>query len=503
MPTLLTDIRLPGHADEPRSLLIVDGRIAAVGASGTVASDLPPELVLHDLAGAVVLPGLGDAHVHLTATGFLASALDATGMADLPSLLGGVRRAAATTPAGELVLGLRVDPDVLAEGRPPTRAELDAAAPDHAVYLRHLTGHASYANRAAFDRLELSPAMRGVEVDDDGEPTGTLTGPSTQTATHRAYRAFSHQVGYESAFHAASQRAVRRGCTTVHALDDLDAVRTLLAVEDDLPVRTVAYPQTFDLESVRALGLQRIGGCHACALDGDVDVRTAALLEAYADDATAFGQLYHNDATLRGFVLAAHHAGMQLAFHAVGDRAVDQALRMYEAAQASESRPNARHRIEHAQIVADDHAGRARAVGAVMSLQPAFNRAWSHDTYLSSIGPERSAKVDPLRSFATAGLTLAGGSDSTVTELAPLHGVHAAVHHSRAEERLGVIEALELFSHGVAYAAHQEDRRGRLAVGYDADLTVVDRDPLAVDPGDLDRLAVRATYVRGERVFTA
>ena len=345
--------------------------------------------------------------------------------------------------------------------------------------------------------------MRGVEVDEDGDPTGTLTGPSTQTATHRAYRAFSHQVGYETAFYAAADRAIRRGCTTVHALDDLDAVRTLLAIEHDLPIRTVAYPQTFDIEAVRALGLRRIGGCHACALDGDVDVRTAALLEGYADDAAQFGQLYHNDATLRGFVLAAHHAGMQLAFHAVGDRAVDQALRMYEAAQASESRPNARHRIEHAQIVADGHAARARAVGAVLSVQPAFNRAWAHDTYLSSLGPERAAKVDPLRSFALAGLPLAGGSDSTVTELAPLHGVHAAVNHSRAEERLGVAQALELFSHGVAYAAHHEHRRGRLAVGHDADLTVLDQDPLGVDPSELDRIAVRATYVRGERVFEA
>lgn len=503
MPTLLDAVRLPGSGPEPLALLIDDGRIAAVGPRGDVAADLPADTLRHDLGGAVVLPGLGDAHVHLTATGFLASALDASERPDLPSLLDGIRQAAASTPAGELVLGLRVDPDALPERRPPTLAELDAAAPNHPVYLRHLTGHASYANRAAFDRLELSAFMRGVEVDEEGDLTGMLTGPSTQTATHRAYQAFSRQVGYETAFYAAADRAVRRGCTTVHALDDLDAVRTLLAVEDDLPVRTVAYPQTFDLESVRALGLRRIGGCHACALDGDVDVRTAALLEAYVDDATEFGQLYHNDATLRGFVLAAHQAGMQLAFHAVGDRAVDQALRMYETAQAAESRPNARHRIEHAQIVADDHAERARAVGAVLSVQPAFNRAWSHETYHGSIGPERAARVDPLRSFVTAGLPLAGGSDSTVTDLAPLHGVHAAVNHSRPEERLSVAEAIDLFSHGVAYAAHHEDRRGRLAVGFDADLTVLDRDPFEVDPNELDRLAVRATYVRGERAYRA
>lgn len=495
--------RFPTVSDGDPSLdtiVLADGRIAALGRWNEVRPALPAAAPTLDLGGSTVLPGLGDAHVHLTATGFLESAIDATGAADLATLLGLVRAAASETPRGELVLGLRVDPDALAEGRPPTRAELDAAAPDHAVYLRHVTGHASYANGAALSRLEAFPGMRGVEVDDEGTPTGHLTGPATQAATHRAYAAYSHQVGYESAFHAAAARAARNGCTTVHALDDLDAVRTLLAVEDDLPVRTVAYPQTFDLESVRALGLQRIGGCHACALDGDVDVRTAALLEGYADDASDFGSLYHNDATLTGFVLAAHHAGLQIAFHAVGDRAVDQALRAFEAAQASVSRPDARHRIEHAQLMAADHPARVRAAGAVVSLQPAFNHVWPHETYLDSLGPERSQRVDPLRTLRAAGVPLAGGSDSTVTALAPLLGVQAAVLHSREEERLSVAEALDLFTRGVAYAAHQDDRRGRIEVGFDADLTVLDRDPFSVDRSEIAGLEVRATVVRGEVV---
>jgi predicted amidohydrolase YtcJ len=482
------------------AIVLAEGRIAALGRWSELRAALPPGVVPLDLGGATVLPGLGDAHVHLTATGFLESAIDATDVPDLTALLARVRRAAAETPRGELVLGLRVDPDALAEGRPPTRAELDAAAPHHPVYLRHVTGHASYANGAALSRLEALPGMTGVDVDDEGTPTGHLTGPATQAATHGAYAAFSRQVGYESAFHAAAARAVRNGCTTVHALDDLDAVRTLLAVEDDLPVRTVAYPQTFDLDSVRALGLRRIGGCHACALDGDVDVRTAALLEGYADDAAEFGSLYHNDASLSGFVLAAHHAGLQIAFHAVGDRAVDQALRMYEAAQASVSRPDARHRIEHAQLLAPDHPARVRAVGGVVSLQPAFNHVWPHATYLDSLGPERMQRVDPLRSLRAAGVTLAGGSDSTVTALAPLLGVHAAVNHSREEERLSVAEALSIFTHGVAYGAHHEDRRGRLAAGFDADLTIVDRDPFTVDPSEIAGLEVVGTVVRGEVV---
>jgi predicted amidohydrolase YtcJ len=143
---------------------------------------------------------------------------------------------------------------------------------------------------------------------------------------------------------------------------------------------------------------------------------------------------------------------------------------------------------------------RARAAGLVLSLQPAFNHVWPHHTYLEALGPDRSARVDPLRSLRAAGVPLAGGSDSTVTALAPLLGVHAAVNHSRAEERLPVAEALALFTHGVAYATHHEDRRGRVAPGYDADLTIVDRDPFTVDPTEIADLQVQGTVVRGEVV---
>ena len=499
-PLLLRGGFMPGAPGREVTVLLNEGVIAALGTPSGVTDDLPPGTDTIDLEGATILPGLGDAHVHMTATGFLATAVDATGAHDLGELLGRVEEAARATPPGELVLALRVDPHRMRESRPPSRAELDAAAPDRAVYLRHVTGHASYANTAAMSRLGLHPGATGVEVDEDGVPTGRLTGPATQTATHRAYAAYSHQIGYETALRKAATKAARSGCTMVHALDDLDAIRTLLAIEDDLPVRTVAYPQTFDLDAVRALGLRRIGGCHACALDGDVDVHTAALLEPYLDDASCYGSLYHNDDTLLAFVLSAHQAGMQLAFHAVGDRAVEQVLRTYEAANAAEPRENARHRIEHAELISDLQIARARALGSVLSVQPAFNHVWPHETYLGSLGPDRAERVDPLARLLHGGLAVAGGSDSTVTELRPLLGVHAAVNHSREGERLSVQEALDAFTVGVAHAAHQEKRRGRTVVGFDADLTIVDGDPLGVAPSELVNISVRATIVRGDVV---
>lgn len=507
-PLVLAGGRFP-TLDDPHdpfltdTLVVSEGRIVALGAWSELRDALPVGAEVRDLAGATVLPGLGDAHVHLTATGFLETAVRGDDAGDVATLLRHVRIRAQELAPGTVVLGLRVDPDALAEERAPTRDELDAAVPGRPVYLRHVTGHASYANSAALAELELGPGAPGVELDEVGRPTGVLVGHATQYATQRMYASYSRQIGYAGAFHAACARAVRHGCTAVHALDDLEAVRSLLAVEHELPLRVTAYPQSFDLDAVQALGLSRLGGCHGCALDGDVDVGTAALLEPYPELPGAYGTLYHNDMSLQGFVLAAHRAGAQLAFHAVGDRAVEQALQAFERAQEAEARPDARHRIEHAQLITPEQRTRARRAGVVLSVQPAFNHVWRHDGYVEVLGEARAQRIDPLGSLVRAGLPLAGGSDSTVTELRPLLGVHAAVNHSRPEERLDPGQALGLFTLGVAYAAHHERSRGRVAVGYDADLTVVDRDPFQVEPRALAELRPLLTVVGGHVVHAA
>lgn len=484
-------------------LVIREGKIAAIGRWNDLKGELPRGAPVEDVGGAAVLPGLGDAHVHFAATGFLATALDCKGIGTVAELLGRVAQEARRKRPGELLLGLRLEHLDFPSRRLPTLDELEAAAPENPVYLRHITGHASLANRAALALIDFPAGQPGLTLDLDGRPTGYLIAQATQLATQKMYALNAAQLGYEAAFRAAARHAAQRGCTAVHALDDLEAVRALLPLEPSLPVRVLPYPQTFDLEAVAQLGLPRIGGCHGCALDGDFDMHTAALLAPYAGMPERFGVLYQTHETLDAFVMAAHARGLQCAFHAVGDRAVEQALRAFEQAQATLPRPDARHRIEHAQLIRDDHPARARAAGVVLSVQPAFNHAWNHCTYEQWLGPERALAVDPLRTWLDAGLPVAGGSDSTVTDLAPLTGVHAAVNHSRPEERLPVEQAVALFSEGVAYATHDEHRRGRIALGFDADLTVLNEDPRRVDPARLEALEPVMTVVRGRVVYRA
>jgi predicted amidohydrolase YtcJ len=316
------------------------------------------------------------------------------------------------------------------------------------------------------------------------------------------YTLNAEQVGYANAFRAGAEAAVKQGCTVLHALDDLGAVEALLHVEPYLPARVLPYAQTFDIDAVEALGLKRIGGCHGMALDGDFDMYTAALSKPYLGFPDKRGMLYHDTEELNGFVLEAHQRGFQCAFHAVGDRAVEQALTAYEKAHQAFPR-TARHRIEHAQLIYSDHVQRIKETGIVMSLQPAFNYVWNHLTYYEWVDEARAHTVDPLKSWQTHEVPITGGSDSTVTDLAPLLGIHAAVNHSRPEEQLEVGEALDMFTRGVAYSSFDEDKRGQLRTGYQADITVLAENIYEADRPTIKDIPVLMTIVEGSVVFEA
>jgi predicted amidohydrolase YtcJ len=211
--------------------------------------------------------------------------------------------------------------------------------------------------------------------------------------------------------------------------------------------------------------------------------------------------LYHDTEFLEDFVLKAHQRGFQCAFHAVGDRAVEQALRSYEKAQEHSPRPHARHRIEHAQMIQETHMQRVQRAGVVMSLQPSFNYVWDHHSYLEWIDETRAIKVDYLQSWLDAHVPIVGGSDSTVTELSPLLGIHAAVNHSRIDQRLTLSRAIRMFSYNVAYSAHQETECGTLVTGFNADLSILAQNPFEVEAKFLKDIPVQMTLVDGVIVF--
>jgi len=486
------------------SIVVRGGRITAVGSWEDVAPHAAGLREL-DLAGKTVLPGFIDTHAHFLWTALSLASLDASGAEDDEALQAIVRQAVAGAEPGALIFGMGFTEYALDTGtHGPIIDALDAVAPDNPVYLTGVTGHTSAANSRALELLGLAGGTPGVMAGADGRPNGLLA----DEANSRAVEYFGDMFGVDDRASelvaGAIEKAHSAGITTLHALEggsisDNAAVDDFLEAVPELPLRFVLYYQILDVDRVVGLGLPRIGGC--ILLDGDVGPHTAALSVPYVDLPESCGTLYYSQEQIDAFVLKAHRAGLQVAMHAVGDAAVEQALNAYEAALADSPREDHRHRIEHCEVIREEQIQRAQRLGVALAIQPPFNYYWPHGEYVRTLGEDRASRVDPVRSLMRPGLLLAGGSDSTVTPLGPLIGVHAAVNHSNPAERIGVQEALELYTINAARIAFEETDKGSLEPGKFGDMVVLAEDPFAVEPDRIVNVAVEMTVIGGDVVY--
>jgi predicted amidohydrolase YtcJ len=481
------------------AIAIRQGCIASVGAWDDVAP-FSGGVPVRDLGGQTVLPGFIDSHVHFTWTGLKEAAIDFWGAECVEDVGDILQLAASGTSPGDLLFGMGLNHYLFTDRRLPSRTELDAAAPGHPVFIVGVTGHYSLANTRCLHDLAIPAGTPGLD------PDGLLRDRANELAERSMRTRFAQERGSAELHRAAARRAVSVGLTTVHALEGNDQpddplVLELLAKSPELPVRLVVWYQTTDVDAVLELGLPRIGGC--LLLDGDFGPHTAALLEPYNDQPDTTGTLYYTQEELDAFVLAAHAAGLQIALHAVGDRAAEQALNAYERALEAVPRKDHRHRIEHFEIYDRTLAQRARGLGVHLAIQPAFNLYFGGHTRLNPLlGQERALRSDPVRSLIDAGVQVGGGSDSTVTPLDPLYGVHCAVNHSNANERLDVDRALKLYTLDNAYLGHEEAGKGSIEVGKLGDLVVLGENPTAVDPAAIADIRVEMTVVGGVPVYT-
>lgn len=479
------------HADR---LLIRDGQIVALDDAVPHSVDVPH----HDLAGRTVVPGFIDSHVHFVWTGVQHFALDCQGRTTVAGVQELVAARAAELPRDQLILGLGLNDREFAAG-PPTAADLDAAAPHHPVLLKGDTGHLTIANTRAMQQLGLGSHLSGWHA------SGLLVGAANTAVAWRGPTEFAASVGWATVLGAAADQAARTGITTLHALEGDDAeddagVRAVLDLASRLPVRTVLYWQTTHVGAVRALGLPRIGGC--IWVDGDFGPHTAALKQPYADCPCTCGELYISDERLQTFVDAANAAELQIALHCVGDAAVAQVLRAYRHALGAHPRADHRHRVEHFEVYDAELLHEAQALGVSAAIQPAFDGYFGGiENNARYLGWERAQRADPIATFDRHAIPIGGGSDSTVTPLGPLYGIHCAVNHSNPHERVSAERALRLWTIDNARLAFEEQHKGTLTVGKLGDLVVLDSDPLAVPPETIKAIGVEMTVMGGRVTY--
>lgn len=482
-------------APAPTALLVADGTIAWLGGEDE-ADGLDADSVVR-LDGALVTPGFVDAHAHVLETGLRLEGVDLHDTQTLADALAAVRAAAAgpvgrrLATEGAPLTGYGWDEHAWAEGRAPTRADLDAAAGGAPVYLARVDLHSAVVSSSFAQVLGLA-RLPGWRED------GLITGEA-----HHAARDAVLDLGTarrEHLYRLALDAAARAGIVTLHEqsaphIDTRDGLATLLGLTADpaagLPLvvgyRAELCETVDDARGIAAAlpGIAGIGG--DLNVDGSVGSRTAALRAPYADAPEGWahpaGRLDLTAEQVSNHVAAVTRAGLQASFHVIGDRAMDEVLlgfRVASEVEGVEAVRRAGHRIEHALMI--DAPGLATMVllGLTASVQPAFDAAWGGDdgTYAARLGRGRAAALHPLADLLTAGVPLAFGSDSPVTPFDPWGGVRAAARHRTADQRVPVRAALAAHTRGGWRAGGGPvDGAGELRVGAPAHLAVWRRDP--------------------------
>jgi predicted amidohydrolase YtcJ len=281
-------------------------------------------------------------------------------------------------------------------------------------------------------------------------------------------------------------------------------VEVLLEHRHQLPIEVVVYVADTDIPFVMDLGLEAIGG--DLSLDGSIGARTAAVSDPYEGHGGT-GVMYRADDELAEFFHNAHLAGLQVAVHAIGDAAIEQALRVWERVYRTLDSRNRRHfrarrhRLEHFEIPSSNQIERAAALGLAISVQPAFDATWGHPRglYETRLGGDRAAGMNPFATLLDRGLEVGCGSDSPITPLDPMHGLWALENHHHPSQRLSREEGIRLFTMGSARLAHLEEKKGQLTPGMQADFAAYEADPLTEE--DVRSLRPVLTVSQGREVF--
>ncbi|MFB7105715.1 amidohydrolase [Streptomyces hydrogenans] len=517
------------------SLAVTGDRITAVG-HDEVRELIGPGTEVVDLAGKLLLPGFQDSHIHAVGGGSELAECDLTESVDVAEYLERIRAYAEAHPDREWITGGGWSMESF-EGGMPTRQLLDSVVSDRPVLLSNRDHHGAWANTRALELAGLTaatpdPADGRIEREADGTPSGTLqegaTGlvsrfvpPSTAedrlAGLLRAQRLL-HSLGITGwqdallgSFNGMSDPA---DAYLTAAQDGSLTARVTGALWWDRERGAEQIPELVDRRKQLNAGRFKATSIKIMQ-DGIAENFTAAMTAPYLDGcgcATAnTGLSFVDPEALRGYVTELDALDFQVHFHALGDRAVREALDAVEAAIAVNGRRGNRHHLAHLQVVHPSDLNRFAALGAIANIQPlwAAHEPQMDELTIPFLGEERAAWQYPFGSLLRSGATLAAGSDWPVSSPNPLEGIHVAVNRRGPEspegkvfypeERIDLVSALTAYTAGAAHVNGHDDA-GSLIAGHLADLVVLDRDVLAAPVEEIGEARVERTYVGGTLV---
>jgi hypothetical protein len=497
-----------------QAIAIHDEKIIAVSSNIEIRKHANTETRIVDARGRTIVPGLVDCHAHMTGFGYSLQEVDLRSAKSIAEVQQTVQEFGERNPDRNWILGGRWDQERFAEKRYLTGSDLDAVIKDRPVFLMRVCGHIGVVNTKALlmARITKGTIVKGGEVDLDvatGEPNGILRENALELMWKVVPKPTLKQL--QDACLAASKKAVESGLACVHWIvtsgDEIRAIQKLFA-EGNLPLRVrlgIAIEFIYELAE---LGLTtgfgndmvKIGFVKILA-DGSLGGRTAALKEPYSDKPETSGMMLYSQRKMNSLVSRAHSAGMQLAIHAIGDRAVDNVLKAYEKALKENPRSDHRHRVEHCSVLNPRLIRKMKHLGLIASVQPHFivSDFWASDR----LGEDRMLWTFPFRTLMHQGIIVISGSDCPVEPISPILGIWGAVaRKSLAHEALTVEEALRTYTANAAFASFDEEKLGTIEAGKLADMTMLSDDPFNVRPDDIKNIHIEMTIVNGKIVYS-
>ena len=507
---------------EAEALAARAGRIVGIGSRHAIERTADSTTEILDASGRRVVPGLIDAHVHLSWAYELGHWIDLSDHPPMLEVQRRVREYAHAHPDEEILVGHGFDYAALGGEGLPTSQDLDTTVYDRPVLLTSWDGHTGWGNSRFVERAQtvLSKARRdvgGMQRDPvTRKPTGIFTESFDLTALLPEFARRKSIEGLERILTAASGYGITTGFDVQVPLGSLEGYEQLRN-RNALPVRIRAaiyhprgtpknrYPEF--MNAVAKAHDDWFGvGAVKLYIDGVQETGTAALLEPYSNDPASRGKTVYPVSEYDGIVQDLDRRGFQVLTHACGDRGVRLALDGYEKAAAANRMVGRRHRIEHCENLSADDIPRFAQLGVIPCMMPRHSAPELTRRWREAVGPQRSRRAFPWRSLLDSGATLAFASDWPVADLNPWVGVHAAVCRTDLSGdpsplRLTLEQALGAYTAGAAYASHCETTRGSLALGKYADLAVLSPDPFDLPPRKLAGTRTVATVVDGRVVF--
>jgi predicted amidohydrolase YtcJ/DNA-binding transcriptional ArsR family regulator len=508
-----------------QAFAVRNGVFAFVGSTSETMTLKGPNTRVVDLHGATVVPGLADAHGHLTELGETLHEADLAGSLSYEEVIDRTKKHAGAVPKGEWIMGHGWDQNRWASKQFPTSEALTRAFPDNPVVLERIDGHALLANARAMQAANISAATKDpsggrIVRDANGNPTGVFV-DNAQSLIDRAVPPPT-DAQLEQAISAAIADVHRWGLVSIH---DPGEPRRIIDV-----MESMAKKGTFDLRGYILIADDSAAIAHYYSIgprselyggrlwvrsiklyaDGALGSRGAALLSPYSDDPGNTGLLVSTEAHLQSVATSALQHGFQVATHAIGDRCNRNALDAYEGALKAVPTADHRFRIEHAQILDPADIPRFAQLGVIPSMQASHQTSdmrWAEDR----LGPSRIRGAYAWRSLLNTGVIIPNGTDFPVENVNPLITFHSSITRADStgwpdggwypEQKMTRDEALKSMTIWAAYAGFQEHVMGSITPGKYADFTVLDQDIMTIPASDILKTSVVSTYIGGKSVY--